>query len=276
VNSPLRLTLPMRSMPSPAVRLGRMLFALSRAVCLCLIPTAAQAQGDFQGSTHMMPFDEDTINYGKAADHSPIARLQEQINKGEVHLEYDPQLGYLPALFKALGVSPASQMLVFSKTSFQRERINPKNPRALFFNDEIYLGYVMGSPLLEISAVDPKLGGVFYTLEQKPADKPRFTRTDQCLECHASAKTMGVPGHLVRSFNTDIGFRRGVHLTRPTRWQRPFTPGPRSHHRDFPGQSSNTPGRTLGRLVRDGTARQTNPPWQPLRRGRPRQGKGCA
>src|SRR5205814_2802844 len=28
-------------------------------------------------------------------------------------------------------------------------------------------------------------------------------RNDQCLECHASAKTMGVPGHLVRSFATD-------------------------------------------------------------------------
>src|SRR5262249_359136 len=32
---------------------------------------------------------------------------------------------------------------------------------------------------------------------------PRFVRTDQCLECHASAKSMGVPGHLVRSFGTD-------------------------------------------------------------------------
>src|SRR5262249_8072545 len=104
---------------------------------------------------------------------------------------------------RELGVSTNSQMLVFSKTSFQRERISPKNPRAVFFNDSVYVGYVPGAPVLEVSAADPKLGGVFYTLSQSVAEKPRFTRNDQCLECHASAKTMGVPGHLVRSFSTD-------------------------------------------------------------------------
>jgi hypothetical protein len=57
--------------------------------------------------------------------------------------------------------------------------------------------------MLEVSAVDPKLGGTFYTLSQTPTDRPKFVRNDQCLECHASAKTMGVPGHLVRSFATD-------------------------------------------------------------------------
>jgi len=93
-------------------------------------------------------------------------------------------------------------MLVFSKTSFQRERIDPKHPRGLYFGDNVYVGFVPGSPLLEFSEVDPKLGAVFYTFDQTVA-KPRFTRNDQCLECHASAKTMGVPGHLVRSFATD-------------------------------------------------------------------------
>src|SRR5688572_14478216 len=94
-------------------------------------------------------------------------------------------------------------MLVFSKTSFQRERISPRTPRALFFNDDVYVGFIPGSPLMEVSTADPKLGGVFYTLDQSRMDTPRFVRTDQCLECHASAKSMGVPGHLVRSFATD-------------------------------------------------------------------------
>jgi hypothetical protein len=94
-------------------------------------------------------------------------------------------------------------MLVFSKTSFQRERISPKTPRAVYFSDDVYVGYVLGSPLLELTSVDPKLGGVFYTLDQTKEGRPKFVRTDQCLECHASAKTMGVPGHLVRSFATD-------------------------------------------------------------------------
>src|SRR5207247_2125605 len=91
----------------------------------------------------------------------------------------------------------------FSKTSLQRDRISPKTPRAIFFNDAVYLGFIYGSPTMEISMADPKLGAVFYTLEQKKVGRPRFIRNDQCLECHASAKSMGVPGHLVRSFVTD-------------------------------------------------------------------------
>ena len=158
---------------------------------------------DFQGATHLMPFDEDAINYSKAREAGPVARLQERLQRGEVQLKHDEHFGYLPALLTALGVSSNSQMLVFSKTSFQRERIAPKTPRAIFFNDDVYIGFVQGSPLLEFSSVDPKLGGVFYTLEQTKVERPKFVRTDQCLECHASAKTMGVPGHLVRSFATD-------------------------------------------------------------------------
>jgi hypothetical protein len=166
--------------------------------------TAMPARADdFQGATHLLPFDEETINYSKAKDAGPIAQLQERIDRGETKLTFDERLGYLPALLRTLKVQTNSQVLVFSKTSFQRERISPKTPRALYFNDDVYVGFVSGSRLLEISAADPKLGGVFYTLEQTRTERPRFIRTDQCLECHASAKTMGVPGHLVRSFATD-------------------------------------------------------------------------
>ena len=173
------------------------------SVWLLIQPCATQAQGDFQGATHMMPFDEDAIRYSKMPDSGPVASLQQKIEQGSIDFARDPKLGYLPALLRALNIPVSSQMLVFSKTSFQRERISPKNPRAIFFNDDVYIGYVPGSPMLEVSAVDPKLGGVFYTLDQKETQKPRFVRTDQCLECHASAKTMGVPGHVVRSFATD-------------------------------------------------------------------------
>ena len=150
-----------------------------------------------------MPFEEDTIAYSKTPDSGPVARLQGRIDEGKVKLKYQGAYGYLLSVLEELKVPKSSQMLVFSKTSFQRERISPHNPRAVFFSDDVYVGYVPGSPMLEISAADPKLGGVFYTLDQKPAEKPRFARTDQCLECHASGKTMGVPGHLVRSFETD-------------------------------------------------------------------------
>ena len=103
---------------------------------------------DFQGATHLMPFDEETINYSKQKDTGPVARLQERIDRGELKMNFGEKFGYLPSLLDALGVSTNSQMLVFSKTSFQRERIAPKTPRAIFFNDDVYVGFVQGSPLL--------------------------------------------------------------------------------------------------------------------------------
>jgi hypothetical protein len=169
-------------------------------VFLLLGPLAA---ADFQGSTHLMPYDEDAIGYGRTAATNSITRLQAAIESGASAMKFDPTFGYLPTVLDALRIPQASQMLVFSKTSFQRERISPSSPRALYFNDDVYVGYVPGSHLLEISVADPRLGGVFYTLEQKEVPRPRFVRTDGCLECHASAKSMGVPGHLVRSFATD-------------------------------------------------------------------------
>jgi len=171
--------------------------------CLFALVAPSSWADDFQGATHLMPFDEETIQYSKTKDASPVARLQERLDRGVARLAYDDRFGYLPALLSALRIQTNSQMLVFSKTSFQRERISPKTPRSLFFNDDSYVGFIPGAPLLEVSAVDPKLGGVFYTLSQTKAERPKFVRTDQCLECHASAKTMGVPGHMVRSFATD-------------------------------------------------------------------------
>ena len=126
---------------------------------------------DFQGATHLMPFDEDTIAYSKTPSTGPVAKLQQRIDKGEVTLKRDEQFGYLLAILDELKVRKSSQMLVFSKTSFQRERIDPKHPRGVFFGDNAYVGYVPGSTILEISEADPKLGAVFYTFDQSQIGK---------------------------------------------------------------------------------------------------------
>jgi hypothetical protein len=98
-----------------------------------------------------------------------------------------------------------SQVLVFSKTSFQAERISPSRPRALYFNDSTAVGAVHSSDLLEFASVDPRLGEVFYTLDQKKVDKPHFERRDNsCLQCHdLGGPTLGVPGLIVRSVYPD-------------------------------------------------------------------------
>jgi len=53
--------------------------------------------------------------------------------------------------------------------------------------------------LVEVSSVDPEKGAIFYSLNQRDRKNPVFTRRDECLQCHASPKTLGVPGHMVRS-----------------------------------------------------------------------------
>lgn len=172
------------------------------SVSLGLLVVVVTVRGDFQGSSHLVPIDDPPIGYSKAEASDPIARLQKKIDAGEVELRKDDRYGYYPALLEFLKIPVSSQVLVFSKTSFQRDRISPSTPRAVYFGDDVYVGFVKGSALIEVSAVDPALGGVFYTLDQT-ALKPRFVRNDQCLECHQSAKTMGSPGHLVRSFVTE-------------------------------------------------------------------------
>lgn len=111
--------------------------------------------------------------------------------------------GYLVPVLEELRIPASSQLLVFSKTSCQRDRISPGNPRAVYFNDHAYVAWVPGSPMLEISSITPAQGAVFYTLEQKESAKPRLVRRDQCLECHTSTQTLNVPGYLVRSYPTD-------------------------------------------------------------------------
>jgi hypothetical protein len=144
------------------------------------------------------------INYEKSTPNNAVSRLQQRLDDGKAALAYDDDFGYLPALLRELNVPKSSQMFVFSKTSLQRQRIGPKTPRAVYFNDEVYVGYCHLGDVLEISAVDPQLGTVFYTLDQKQPDRPRLKReTETCLICHGSSANQGFPGHLARSVYAD-------------------------------------------------------------------------
>lgn len=147
--------------------------------------------------------DAEPIHYSTARPDNAVERLRESLRTGQVKLEFDDDHGYLRSLLRALNVPESSQTLVFSKTSLQRHRIGPKTPRALYFNDDVYIGFCLRGDVLEVSAADPHLGTVFYTLDQHPGTT-RFTRqTDSCLICHGSSPTQGFPGHLVRSVHAD-------------------------------------------------------------------------
>jgi len=149
-------------------------------------------------------FEQDPIKYSQSTPDNIITRLQAEIDAGRVTLRYEDHFGYLRSALEALRVPQSSQMLVFSKTSLQRERIAPRTPRAIYFNDDVYVGFCQNGDVMEVSAVDPRLGAVFYTLDQRDPDRPRFSRQgDNCLICHASSNTQHVPGHLVRSVYPD-------------------------------------------------------------------------
>jgi hypothetical protein len=148
-------------------------------------------------------FDRPPINYTTAKADNLVARLQQQIDAGEVKLPFADEFGYLPGVLKELKVPTSSQMLVFSKTSLQRDRIGPRTPRALYFNDDLYVGFCRLGEVMEVAIADPELGNVFYTLTQEPAAKPKFRRqTENCLQCHLS-RHQGIPALTVRSVYPD-------------------------------------------------------------------------
>src|SRR5262249_5810537 len=129
--------------------------------------------------------DASITEYAKAQPHDPIADIQRKLDTGELKFEFEGRWGYLPSVLRALKIPVSSQGLVFSKTSFQVDHISEDTPRALYFNDDVYVGWVQGGPVLEFASVDPKLGGIFYTLDQKKDGPIRFDRqVDGCLICH--------------------------------------------------------------------------------------------
>lgn len=150
------------------------------------------------------PYEQEPISYSDPQVADPVAALQARLVSGEVSLRYDAEHGYLKSVLRELGIPESSQTLVFSKTSFQRDRIGPDTPRAVYFNDDVYIGWVQGGEVVEVSAVDPQKGAIFYSLSQYESDSPRFRRhTHECLQCHDSSLSQGVPGHIMRSVYSD-------------------------------------------------------------------------
>jgi hypothetical protein len=162
-----------------------------------LLSLAPSARGDD-------PFDHPPIEYSTRTPNDCVSQLQARLESGEQQLEFQAKLGYLPAVLKALNVPIESQMLVYSQTSLQRQRISPRRPRAVYFSDDVYVGFCQSGNVLEVAAVDPQLGAVFYTIDQEQSEQPKFVRqTESCLVCHSSSRTDGVPGLLVRSLFVD-------------------------------------------------------------------------
>lgn len=158
---------------------------------------AAQRPAPFAGLLDQHP----AIDYRGGALSDAVSMLQRDINAGAKSIAFEGQQGYLRSVLAALSVPVESQVLVFSKTGLQHPFTSPENPRALYFNDRVVVGYIPGAPVLEMAAHDPSQGVIFQTLKQDAASA-QFARPDRCLGCHRSANSMSVPGILVRSMST--------------------------------------------------------------------------
>lgn len=186
----------------------RCLFAACIACCVIWIDPAFAQQVEQQEAGPEIEIlskgriDQPPIEYLKSAGNNPVSRLRDKLREGSVELEYETQQGYVKSLLKQLNIPIDSQVLVFSKTSLQAFRISPSNPRAFYFNDEVVVGWIQGSSLVEIATADPDLGVAFYSMQM--GRRPYLSReNNRCLTCHETTTGAGKhPVHMVRSVST--------------------------------------------------------------------------
>ena len=149
-------------------------------------------------------YENEPISYSKTAPEDAVTRLQQRLAEADIKLPGDEK-EILRLLLVELDVPISSQLLVFSRTSLQRDRISPQTPRAIYYSDTCYVGWVPGG-LIEITAIDPQLGPTFYAVDPRKPGSPNgleFQRDSDCLRCHGGHFVRGIPGVLARSVFPD-------------------------------------------------------------------------
>lgn len=174
--------------------------AVGAAVALALAPALASSPSpsvvtdfdftDLESSAHA---------YWTRPLQDPFTRLLGAVESGEVALDTGSEKAFLADLLRALEIPTSSQLVVFSATSLQITRITPSNPRAIYFNEDVSVGYIPGGRI-EVLSVDPEIGGVFYIFDIPTDRRPlQAERSNRCMNCHAATETRDVPGFSVKS-----------------------------------------------------------------------------
>ena len=146
-------------------------------------------------------FERAPTNYSDTRPVTPITKIADRLAKGEPLLNGKTGREVLLQVLELLEIPYESQMLVYSKTSAQNSRISPRTPRAIYFSDNAYIGWVQNGNI-ETMTFDERLGPVFHMIHisnHEPLKAPEITRERSCLNCHAGSATRDFPGGLVRS-----------------------------------------------------------------------------
>lgn len=170
--------------------MARVLFVLLFCVLLSPSPLKAVPQR-FEKAPH---------DYWKHPLKDNFSLWLEKVAKGEAEVPGGNEIEVMRGYFKIFGVPESSQMFVYSATSRQRV-ISPYRPRALYFSDDLYIGYVSGGRI-EVASVDPEVGPVFRIFDF-PRGGAKATinvdRSDRCMQCHAGHDNNQLPKLVIDS-----------------------------------------------------------------------------
>ena len=164
-------------------------------ILFLLVAVKVQAESEFE----FPGFRDVPHEYLKRMPTDRFTGIKDDIQSGKIRLDHTSDKAYLERLLQALGISPSSQLLVFSTTSLQLSRISPRNPRAIYFGEDLYLGWVPGGKM-EAIGIDPNWGAITYMFDlPRTQTHPPILRATRCMNCHASDEMGGAPGLLVSS-----------------------------------------------------------------------------
>jgi len=153
-------------------------------------------------------YEESPIRYSRRTPGDIAASWSRTLPVGEPKFDHSSPKAFLKSVLDELDISPTSQLLVFSTTSFQNKKIDGARPRALYFNENHYVGFVQGGPV-ELATTDSRMGVNFYTMSvPKPNDLrgPTLHRDPACITCHAGNSQSDFPGLMALSvFSTEEG-----------------------------------------------------------------------
>lgn len=174
-------------------------FSALRSAFARLVATAVSSGTVTAWAQSQPDYERAPINYSRSTPHDEVAPLLSRLARREVTVTGSDQ-DILRTLLRELQIPVASQVVVFSKTSLQGRLIQPQNPRAIYFSDSVYVGWVPGG-LIEVAAIDPELGPVFYGFDPAEARNGRqtFVRESSCLRCHGGNQSGDIPSLLARS-----------------------------------------------------------------------------
>src|SRR5262245_57263895 len=179
----------LETMTRPARKLGLILLFLSALAAQAAEAPAAPTYRDFDVPPH---------NYSACTPRDRFSSMMRTL-ESDPRLDRSSEKAFLISFLKLLGVPTSSQMLVFSTTSLQLRFISPANPRAIYFTDDLYVGYIPGGRL-EVVSLDPELGAIFYIFDIPRGNEAiSFERSERCMNCHVSDDTGYVPGLVIKS-----------------------------------------------------------------------------